>query len=348
MKISFLVTYYNQEKYVRQSLDSLLAIEKPENWEILVGDDGSSDSTVSIVKEYIQKYPDHISLHVMPRDPGVHYAPVMRASANRLNLLEKCTGDYFCVLDGDDWYCDRAFAKEALAIMESQPDISVVLFGYQHVTDGVVEQCVTLPEAFDGRRVDPEVYLKSYYIPSGACVHRKSYGTERLAYLKKIGYFDDNDIVINSVHYGGLYCICRVVYSYRQTGISLYNSMNSLEQAVLNVQGYDVDNKLVFPKYQTVILYRNRFQIITVFIWRKEIEKIVGENKYQGYLNSSKNIYPSLLVDMLSFDTLTATKKMNIIKTVYPLIICNLKFASKNFLKRLMFKNKGKGQNEKT
>ena len=62
MKVSFLVTYYNQEAYVRKSLDSLLDIEKPEEWEILVGDDGSSDDTVNVVMEYIRKYPDCIKV----------------------------------------------------------------------------------------------------------------------------------------------------------------------------------------------------------------------------------------------------------------------------------------------
>ena len=94
MKISFLVTYYNQKQYVAQSLESILAIRKPCEWEILVGDDGSSDGTQDVVREYIRRYPDNISLHIMPRDPAVKYAPVQRASANRINLLEKATG-YF-------------------------------------------------------------------------------------------------------------------------------------------------------------------------------------------------------------------------------------------------------------
>ena len=41
MKISFLVTYYQQAEYVRQSMESILALKKPEAWEILIGDDGS-------------------------------------------------------------------------------------------------------------------------------------------------------------------------------------------------------------------------------------------------------------------------------------------------------------------
>ena len=99
MKVSFLVTYYNQEQYVRQSLDSILAIKMPCDWKILVGDDGSNDGTTAIVREYMERYPDRIFLYVMPRDPKKTYSSVVRASANRLNLLEKATGDFFCTLD---------------------------------------------------------------------------------------------------------------------------------------------------------------------------------------------------------------------------------------------------------
>ena len=53
MKVSFLVTYYNQKEYVKQSMESILAIDKPCDWEILVGDDGSTDGTIEGVNEYI-------------------------------------------------------------------------------------------------------------------------------------------------------------------------------------------------------------------------------------------------------------------------------------------------------
>lgn len=70
MKISICITYYNQEKFVRQSLDSVLAIDYPCDFEILCGDDGSDDNMIDIIKEYAEKYPDNIFLH--PKKYGVH------------------------------------------------------------------------------------------------------------------------------------------------------------------------------------------------------------------------------------------------------------------------------------
>lgn len=104
MKISFLVTYFNQKKYVEQSIKSILAIEKPCDWEIIVGDDGSTDGTIEEVEKFIRFYPDKIKLFIMPRELGKTYDAVKRASANRLNILEQSTGDIFCTLDGDDFF----------------------------------------------------------------------------------------------------------------------------------------------------------------------------------------------------------------------------------------------------
>lgn len=46
MKISFLVTYYNQVDFVQQSLESILALDIPCEYEILVGDDGLTDGSI--------------------------------------------------------------------------------------------------------------------------------------------------------------------------------------------------------------------------------------------------------------------------------------------------------------
>lgn len=283
MKISFLVTYYNQREYVRQSLDSILAIKKPSEWEILIGDDGSSDGTVEVVRDYINRYPKNISLFIMPREMDVKYDSVKRASANRINLLEHATGDYFCVLDGDDFYCDKSFAEDAIKVFDNNPETSVVGFGYKFYTDGIYSKDYVLPAGVRGH-VDKKTYLKSSYLHAGACVHKLCYGKERIEYIKEIGYFDDNDIVINSLNYGEMYSIPKAVYAYRQTGQSVYTSMEEIEQSVLNVQGMDVDFQLLDQSFHSDLFYRNAYSIITLYLYRKKIQELLSKEKINLYL----------------------------------------------------------------
>lgn len=329
MKVSFLVTYYNQREYVKQSMDSILAIDKPCDWEILVGDDGSSDGTIEEVNRYVEQYPEKIKLYVMPRESEKKYDSVRRASANRLNILEKCSGDIFCTLDGDDFFCDIEFVKEAIEIFRENSDISVVAFGFKYFQETVFSRDYTLPSDMNYQIVDKTMYLEKLYLPAGGCVHRKAFGKERIDYIKKLGCFDDNNIVINSLNYGEMYAVNRPIYAYRQTGQSVYTSMNNLEQAVLNVQGMDADIRLVDDSLQDVIKKRYATAVITMYIWRKEIRSILGEDKCLKYEDGCKSLIPSYCYDLLSYSDLCSERK----KELNSFLNLNKKYTIKQCIK---------------
>ena len=58
IKVSVICVTYNHEKYIRQALDSIVSQKTDFDFEILVGEDCSTDSTRDILKEYEKKYPD--------------------------------------------------------------------------------------------------------------------------------------------------------------------------------------------------------------------------------------------------------------------------------------------------
>lgn len=301
MKVSFLITYYNQKEFVHESIQSVLNIKKENiEWEILVGDDGSTDGTIDEIEKYVRYDPKHIKLFVMPREEGKKYFSVQRASQNRLNLLSHATGDFFCTLDGDDFYCDSEFLMDAIDAFEQNPDVSIVGFGYRYYKDGSYGDSFTLPAGENERRVDTKAYLRAWYLPAGACVHRKCFGNDRIEYLRQISYFDDNDIVINSLCFGEMYAINRPIYAYRQTGTSVYTSMDQVEQAVLNVQGYDVDCAIA-PQYQEDLLYRNAYNVLMIYFERKNLRRILGQ-KCEEYVRASKSLGDSLLLVLMQED----------------------------------------------
>lgn len=334
MKISFLVTYYNQKKYVKQSMDSILAIDKPCDWEILVGDDGSTDGTDEEVKKYIIQYPDNIKLYVMPRDSEKKYDAVKRASANRLNILEKSEGDYFCIIDGDDYYCDVDFIKESIDIFAKFEKVSIVMFGHREIRDGIWGNKCRFPEGKSKNLVTKEEYLKKYYVHSGACVYKKNFNVQRLEFLNSLGYYDDNDIVINNLNYGEIYSAHKIVYAYRQTGVSVYTSMDALEQAVLNVKGLDIDIQLIDSKYEDILIKRNAISILKVFIWRYCLLDILGKQKYKKITyNISCN--ESILYALFNFEKLNNSERKNIYRIIKECIFYRWKFYIKEKVKYL-------------
>ena len=58
MKLSVFVVTYNQEQYICQCLDSIVMQKTNFDFEIIIGEDCSTDSTATICDEYAEKYPD--------------------------------------------------------------------------------------------------------------------------------------------------------------------------------------------------------------------------------------------------------------------------------------------------
>lgn len=91
-KVAILLSTYNGEKYLREQIDSLLA-QTYDNFELIVRDDGSKDSTVEIVKEYMEKSDKEITLMV-----GKNLGFIK----SFFELLKHSDADYFSFADQDD------------------------------------------------------------------------------------------------------------------------------------------------------------------------------------------------------------------------------------------------------
>ena len=65
--VSVLVVTYNQEDTLGRTIDSLLAQDLEEPWEILICDDASADGTAGVARRYADAYPDRIRLIVRDR-----------------------------------------------------------------------------------------------------------------------------------------------------------------------------------------------------------------------------------------------------------------------------------------
>jgi glycosyltransferase involved in cell wall biosynthesis len=100
--IDILLATYNGAQYLREQLDSIIS-QSYCDWRLLIRDDSSSDTTLSIINEFITKYPDRISL----LDNGWQNVGVVR---NFSLLLENATADYVMFCDQDDIWLPQKIA----------------------------------------------------------------------------------------------------------------------------------------------------------------------------------------------------------------------------------------------
>ncbi len=113
-KITVVIPCYNQEKYISETLDSVLAQEF-QDWSCIVVDDCSTDNSRSVVMEYVKR--DSRIKYILQEKNGVS------AARNRgINLAD---GEYILPLDGDDVISSN-YMQLAMKTFEEAPEITLV------------------------------------------------------------------------------------------------------------------------------------------------------------------------------------------------------------------------------
>lgn len=118
-KISVAVITYNQQKTIRQTLDSILAQKGDFDLEVAIGEDCSTDNTRAICEEYtVHHTPYTIVLLPSQKNLGI--------MANFARVMQACTGDYVAICAGDDYWCDEYKLQKQLDYFKAHPEVGVV------------------------------------------------------------------------------------------------------------------------------------------------------------------------------------------------------------------------------
>jgi len=113
---SVAVITYNQEKYISQTLDSILNQEHDYKYEIVIGEDCSTDNTKKIIEEYVTKYPDIIK--------PLYNNPNKGLINNYFNVIAHCQGKYIMECAGDDYWLPGK-VKLQIEFMENNPTVGM-------------------------------------------------------------------------------------------------------------------------------------------------------------------------------------------------------------------------------
>lgn len=116
--LSIVVPSYNSQDYLHHCLDTL--VQGGQEVEVIVVDDGSTDNTAEIAREYCRRYPEIVRLE--QKENGGHGSAVNRG-------LEVAVGKYFKVVDSDDWL-DAADYRSVLLYLRSIGSVDLLVTNY--------------------------------------------------------------------------------------------------------------------------------------------------------------------------------------------------------------------------
>ena len=116
MRISVIMGIYNCADTLAEAIESIIK-QTYTDWELIMCDDGSSDSTYEVALEYQSKYPQKIRLIKNEKNMGLN------DTLNR--CLEVAEGEYIARMDGDD-ICDPSRFEKQIAFFENNPNIAII------------------------------------------------------------------------------------------------------------------------------------------------------------------------------------------------------------------------------
>lgn len=162
--ISVVIPLYNKEAEVERALTSVVE-QSLAVGEIIVVNDGSTDSSESVVKEFIKLHPDTNIRVINQENSGV--------SAARNRGISEAMGEYVALLDADDWWLSNYIA-EVCRLMEYFPDCDAYSTAF-NVVNGVSHSRAAVPTTEGYISPADEALMGRYpIIPSTATLRRST------------------------------------------------------------------------------------------------------------------------------------------------------------------------------
>jgi len=193
--VSVITAVYNQENFLKETIECVIN-QTFRDWEYILVDDGSSDKSGQIAKEYAKNHPGKIIYleHENHVNKGV--------SATRNLGLQEAQGEYIALIDGDDLWGPEKLQRQ-VKIFQENPQVGLVCessYYWKNGSDKVVDS-VKKPVGVPGNRIynQPELVLKLHPLGKGEapCVGGIIMKT---SVIKALGGFEKSFVGKNSLY----------------------------------------------------------------------------------------------------------------------------------------------------
>ena len=214
--VSVRMPTYNQEEYIRQAIESVMMQKTDFEFEVLIGDDCSTDRTREICFECQKKYPDKI--RVLWSDENL-----FKYHGNQLRILARCRGEYIAICEGDDYWTDPLKLQKQVDLIRKTGAVMCVADSEWHYKDGAVEKFV-----YGGskRLLDFEDLLEGLYFHTTTyLIDRAVYAQCKRKYPEIVFWYDRATLLLMSTM--GKICVLPEIVSVYRAGNGISGLANN-------------------------------------------------------------------------------------------------------------------------
>jgi glycosyltransferase involved in cell wall biosynthesis len=239
--VTVYITNYNYERFIRQSIESVLN-QTLQDFELLIIDDGSKDNSKNIIEEY-RDHPKITIIYQQNKGLNITNNIAMRAAS----------GTYLMRLDADD-YLEPSALETMSAILDADLSLGLVFPDYYYVDiDGI--------RTGEERRHNFEKEVSLYDQPAhGACT------MIRLEFLRRLGGYNESftcqdgyDLWIKFITHFKVTNITQPLFSYRRHGLNLTTNEERILDTRKKIKELFVDEHMEIPPTLAVIPVRQTY-----------------------------------------------------------------------------------------
>lgn len=260
MKVSIIIPCYNSEKYIHKCMDSVIN-QTYTNWEVIVVDDGSSDNSYKILKEYSLK---NNKIKIIRQK---NYGP----SIARNIAMNYVNGEYIMFIDIDD-YVEKNILEEFTKYAKCEGS-DIITCGYYEVKSNKVT-AVNNFESYNN--IDKRYFfLEKILLTSGGVIWGKMYKTE---IIKKNNILFDPNIRISEDQLFNIEVLLKSsTLSYSNKNLYYYNLDNNFSITKNNTFN-NIDNQILIQNTLENKLKKLNF-------YEKNIKKLLAKRLYYNIYN---------------------------------------------------------------
>ena len=292
---------YNQEKYIRETLEGFVKQKTNFPFEVLIHDDASTDGTADIIREYAEKYPEIIKPILQTENQHSKKIKI-QATYN----YPRAVGKYVAFCEGDDYWCDDSKLQRQFDALEQNKECAVSVHNIRHINrDG---------EKLDGHfpavkmkegKISARQYITNELVESPWLFQTSSFFIRRdiindfqqYAHVYPCG---DLPLMLFALQYGDCWYIDREMSCYRKDSGGAMSKLKDSEQANIRyykrmIQGHKQFNDFSGGKYKEQFEHAIRFSEVQILKSSGKFRSLM-KKRYQNVRKHLNNKNKALIL----------------------------------------------------
>lgn len=251
--VSIWIITYNHIDYISNALDGILTQKVNFDFEIVIGDDASTDNTQEIILQYQKKHPNIIRPILHNKNVGM--------MKNMVLTLENCKGKYIALCEGDDYWIDPQKLQRQIEFMEDNSNCTLCFTNRIEIS---TKNIIKKETQYDQKKYSTHDILKGFIPPTQTILIRNLPDLTNFLNVHLDSPSGDRLLAFFCSLMGDIEMLPIYSAAYRQSGTGVWNHLNSSEQFIISLErliqfhksiGLPSNNELIHQRVNGSIIY---------------------------------------------------------------------------------------------